>query len=127
MLWDYSCSHNHNDKVQFLLPPQAELDAFAQLSILSQNELITAENQQILRKLCQEFLLQLGYPTFGADSINESTQLLALEPRNLQSLDEMRSMLQAVAMCAALRERSVEPMTRLNRLLSNINQLIQSH
>ena len=125
MLWDYSYTRSNDDKVQFLLPPQAELDAFVEASML-QNEVITAEDQEILRELCQEFLIQLGYPTFGAEATKESGPLLALEPGNLQSLDEMRSMLQTLAMCAALRERSVEPMTKLNRLLSTINQVIQS-
>ncbi|MCX6049937.1 MAG: hypothetical protein NT075_32975 [Chloroflexi bacterium] len=122
MLWDYSCTHNNNDKVQFLLPLQNNLEA----STTGQDESITAENQQALRKLCQEFLTQLGYPTFGAEISKGSGQLLALESGNQQSLDEMRSMLQALAMCAALRERSAEPMTKFNRLLGSINQLIHS-
>ncbi len=126
MLWDYSCARDNDGKIQFLLPLQDDLDAFTQTAVSPQDEAITAENQQMLRKLCQEFLTQLGYPTFGAEVTKESGRLLALEPGNLQSLDEMRSMLQALAMCAALRERSAEPMTRFNRLLGSINQLIQS-
>ncbi|CAN5519548.1 hypothetical protein BH10CHL1_BH10CHL1_04230 [soil metagenome] len=126
MLWDYSCSCNNSDKVQFLLPVQGELDAFGGSSNSPLDESITEENQQALRQLCQEFLTQLGYPTFGAEITKESGRLLALEPGNLQLLNEMRSMLQTLAMCAALRERSAEPMTNYNRLLSNISQIIQS-
>jgi hypothetical protein len=116
MLWDYSPATNNHNKVQFLLPvydaPKPIENSFA----LTQAETMSMETQQLLQKLFREFLVQVGYSVAHTDT-----------PANTNALDveEMLSLMQSFAFCAALRDHSQRPLLMLNMLMANIHTMTQ--
>jgi hypothetical protein len=117
MLWDYSPATNNHNKVQFLLPvydaPKTIENNFAS----TQTETMQAETQQLVQKLFCEFLVQVGYTVGNTESAADNANALAVE--------DMLSMMQSFAFCAALRDRSTRPLLMLNRLMANVYEITE--
>jgi len=116
MLWAYSASPNKYN-IQFLLPPADEPEIIEPEILALEEAWLTPETQQILQKLCSNFLVELGYSV----TENETAQLENNKtPATVQAtLDLMYSF----AMCATIRDHSMRPLFLFNTLMSDIGKL----
>src|SRR5436309_2097661 len=117
MLWDYSPSINNHNKVQFLLPVYDAPKALENNFALTQAETMPVETQQLLQQFFREFLGQVGYSVVNTDTTTANTNALDVE--------EMLSLMQSFAFCAALRDHSTRPLLMLNRLMANVYEITE--